>query len=121
VALRQARPPRLTFHAASSRFFLLTFTHQRGVWESAKANMATYLLLKERALAFRADPEVQAALAASGVGELAEPTLATGESTADLLADTTAFEDFDADKAAERSFAFVRLNQLAIEHLLNAR
>ena len=25
------------------------------------------------------------------------------------------------DAAAERSFAFVRLNQLAIEHLLNAR
>ncbi|TNB72530.1 xylose isomerase, partial [Arthrobacter sp. BB-1] len=43
------------------------------------------------------------------------------ETTADLLADTTAFEDFNADKAAERSFAFVRLNQLAIEHLLNAR
>ena len=37
-----------------------------GVWASAKANMATYLLLKERALAFRADPEVQAAL--GGVG-----------------------------------------------------
>src|SRR5215217_3725070 len=92
-----------------------------GVWESAKANMATYLLLKERALAFRADPEVQAALAASGVGELAEPTLAAGETTTDLLNDAAAFEDFDADKAAERSFAFVRLNQLAIEHLLDAR
>ena len=31
-----------------------------GVWESAKANMRMYLLLKERAQAFRADPEVQA-------------------------------------------------------------
>ena len=30
-----------------------------GVWESAAANMRTYLLLKERAAAFRADPEVQ--------------------------------------------------------------
>ena len=36
-----------------------------GVWASAAANMRTYLLLKERAAAFRADPEVQAALAAS--------------------------------------------------------
>jgi xylose isomerase len=55
------------------------------------------------------------------VFELGEPTLAAGESTADLLADAGAFETFDADKAAERSFAFVRLNQLAIEHLLGAR
>jgi xylose isomerase len=91
-----------------------------GVWESAKANMAMYLLLKERALAFRADAEVQAALATSGVFELGEPTLGAGETAADLLADASAFETFDADKAAERSFAFVRLNQLAMEHLLNA-
>ncbi|MCY1373290.1 Xylose isomerase [compost metagenome] len=53
--------------------------------------------------------------------ELGESTLAAGESAADLLADTSAFEGFDADAAAERSFAFVRLNQLAIEHLLGAR
>ncbi len=33
-----------------------------GVWDSAAANMRTYLLLKERAAAFRADPEVQEAL-----------------------------------------------------------
>jgi xylose isomerase len=92
-----------------------------GVWESAKSNMSMYLLLKERALAFRADPEVQEALTTSGVFELGEPTLAAGETTADLLADASAFADFDADAAAERSFAFVRLNQLAIEHLLNAR
>ena len=49
-----------------------------GVWESASANMATYLLLKERAAAFRADPEVQEALAASKVAELAVPTLGDG-------------------------------------------
>ncbi|AOY69619.1 xylose isomerase [Arthrobacter sp. TES] len=92
-----------------------------GVWESAKSNMAMYLLLKERAVAFRADPEVQEALATSGVFELGESTLAAGETTADLLADASAFESFDANKAAERSFAFIRLNQLAIEHLLGAR
>lgn len=92
-----------------------------GVWESAAANMSMYLLLKERAQAFRADPEVQEALAASGVAELAEPTLAAGESTADLLADTASFEEFDAEAAAQRSFGFIRLNQLALEHLLGAR
>ena len=92
-----------------------------GVWASARANIATYLILKERALAFRADPEVQAAMVASGLSELAVPTLAEGESVEDLLADRSAFEDFDADKAAEHSYAFVHLNQLAVEHALGAR
>ncbi|ACV76614.1 xylose isomerase [Nakamurella multipartita] len=92
-----------------------------GVWASARANIATYLLLKERALAFRADPEVQAALEASGLSELAVPTLAAGESIEDLLADESAFESYDADKAAEHSYAFVHLNQLAVEHALGAR
>ena len=92
-----------------------------GVWASAEANMRTYLLLKERAQAFRADPEVQAALATSLVAELAVPTLSPGETLTDLLTDRSAFEDFDPDATAERSYGFVRLNQLAIEHLLAAR
>ena len=92
-----------------------------GVWASAEANMRTYLLLKERAQAFRADPEVQAALATSLVAELAVPTLSPGETVTDLLTDRSAFEDFDPDATAERSYGFVRLNQLAIEHLLGAR
>ncbi|HKD97929.1 MAG TPA: TIM barrel protein, partial [Micromonosporaceae bacterium] len=92
-----------------------------GVWASAAANMRTYLLLKQRAAAFRADPEVQEALAASRVAELSTPTLSPGESLADLRADRGAFEDFDRDKAGERGYGFVHLNQLAVEHLMNAR
>jgi xylose isomerase len=46
-----------------------------GVWASAAGCMKTYLLLKERAAAFRADPEVAAALEASRVPALAQPTL----------------------------------------------
>ncbi|TYB98623.1 xylose isomerase [Micromonospora sp. WP24] len=92
-----------------------------GVWASAEANMATYLLLKERAAAFRADPEVAEALAASKVAELATPTLSDGEGYAELLDDRSAFEEFDVDAAAARGFGFVRLNQLAVEHLLGAR
>jgi xylose isomerase len=92
-----------------------------GVWSSAEANMRMYLLLKERAQAFRGDPEVVEAMTAAGVDELAQPTLGEGESTAELLGDLPAFEDFDVDAAAERSFGFVRLNQLATEHLLGAR
>jgi xylose isomerase len=92
-----------------------------GVWASAAANMRTYLLLKERAAAFRADPEVADAFAAAGVAELSTPTLRPGETVADLLADRSAFEDFDADKAGERGYGFVRLAQLAVEHLMGAR
>ena len=92
-----------------------------GVWESAKANMDTYLLLKERALAFRADPEVQEALKAAKVFELAEPTLGEGETLESFLADKSTFEDLDVDEVSARGFHFVRLNQLALEHALGAR
>lgn len=92
-----------------------------GVWASAEANMRTYLLLKERAAAFRADPEVAEALAASKVTDLSTPTLGPGESYAELLADRSAFEEFDPEAAGARGFGFVRLNQLAVEHLLGAR
>ena len=92
-----------------------------GVWASAAANMRTYLLLKERAAAYRADPAVQEALLASRVAELAVPTLDTGESCADLIADPSAYQAFDVDAAAARGFAFGALDQLAVEHLLGAR
>ncbi|WFE32707.1 xylose isomerase [Micromonospora sp. WMMD975] len=92
-----------------------------GVWESVKANIRMYLLLKERAKAFRADPEVQEALAAAKVGELSTPTLNPGESYADLLADRSAFEDFDVTAPGAQGYGFIRLNQLAVEHLIGAR
>jgi xylose isomerase len=90
-----------------------------GVWASAAGCMRNYLILKERAAAFRADPEVQEALRASRVDEIAEPTAADG--LAALLADRAAFEDFDANAAAERGMAFEHLDQLAMDHLLGAR
>jgi xylose isomerase len=92
-----------------------------GVWASAAANMRTYLLLRERAAAFRADPEVQEALAASRVAELGVPTLAHGETYDALLADTSAYESFDADAMAAAGYGFGRLDQLAVEHVLGAR
>lgn len=95
---------------------------EKGVWESAAANMRTYLLLKERAAAFRADPEVQQALKDAKVDELSTPTLNPGESYADLLADRSAFEDFDtAPYLGGKGAGFVRLQQLATEHLMGAR
>ncbi|MCO5969847.1 xylose isomerase [Actinoallomurus soli] len=87
-----------------------------GVWASAAANMRTYLILKERARAFRADPEVQEALAASRTDQLAVPTLAEGETYESLAQD-----DFDVEAAAERGYHYERLDQLAVEHILGAR
>jgi xylose isomerase len=93
-----------------------------GVWVSAAANMRMYLLLKERAAAFRADPEVQEALAASRVDGVKTPTLNPGEGYEDLLADRSAYEDFDTESYFNgKGFGFVRLNQLAVEHLMGAR
>ena len=95
---------------------------ETGVWDSARANIANYLMLKERAAAFRADPEVQEALKAARVDGLATPTLAAGETYDDLIADRSAFEDFDHGAYYNgKGFGFVRLQQLATEHLLGAR
>ncbi|MFB9315728.1 xylose isomerase [Nocardioides plantarum] len=87
-----------------------------GVWESARGCMRNYLILRDRAQAFRADPEVQQALAASEVGALDEPTLAPGESLADLRQ-----ASYDVTTLAERDIAMEALDQLAMEHLLGAR
>jgi xylose isomerase len=93
-----------------------------GVWDSVSANMQMYLLLKERAAAFRADPEVQEALAASKVDEVNTPTLNEGEGYDALIADRASYEDFDAAAYfGGKGFGFVRLQQLAMEHMLGAR
>ncbi|TMR89776.1 xylose isomerase [Nonomuraea basaltis] len=86
------------------------------VWVSAAANMRTYLILREKARNFRADPEVREALRASRVEELGLPTLNRGETLADLAGD-----DFDPGEAARRGYHFTHLNQLALEHLLGVR
>ncbi len=87
-----------------------------GVWETAAACMRNYLILRERAAAFRADPAVRQALADARVEELREPTLAPGESLADLRAERP-----DIAGLAARGMAFERLDQLAMEHLLGVR
>lgn len=92
-----------------------------GVWASAAGCMRNYLILKDKAAAFRADPEVQEALKASRLDQLARTTLGEGESLTDLLGDRSAFEDFDVEAAAERGLAFEQLDQLALDHLLGTR
>jgi xylose isomerase len=86
------------------------------VWVTAESNMRTYLILRERAAAFRADPEVQAALKAARVDELGVPTMSDGETVEALRA-----EEIDAVAAGKRSMSYARIDQLAIEHILGAR
>ena len=86
-----------------------------GVWASASANMRTFLILQERARAFRADPRTKAALAKSGVDELMQPTLASGESWRDI-----ATESFDVETAGKRGYHYEELDQLALEYLIGA-
>lgn len=86
------------------------------VWETARACMRNYLIIRERVRAFRADPEVKAALEAARVDELAVPTLAGDDSLAGLRA-----ERHDVDALAARGMHFERLDQLAMEHLLGVR
>ncbi len=87
-----------------------------GVWASAAACMRNYLILREKARAFRADPEVAAALAAARVPDLSLPTLAAGETWRDV-------RDFAPDTTAlgERGMAFEHLDQLALEYLYGVR
>ena len=88
-----------------------------GVWESAAGCMRNYLILREKSRAFRADPQVQEALAASRVPELAQPTLGAGESLDELRAD----DSFDIEAAARRGMGYELLDQLALDHLFGVR
>jgi len=85
----------------------------KGVWESATANMRTYLLLRERALAFRNDPQVKAAMVESHIDQLEAATLSEGESWKDIELDS-----IDVELAGARGYGYEKIDQLAIEHLM---
>ena len=84
-----------------------------GVWVSASANMRTYIILQERARAFRADPRTKAALEKSGVNELLQPTAAAGETWKEIAQDS-----FDVEAAGKRGYHYEELDQLALEYLI---
>jgi xylose isomerase len=87
-----------------------------GVWESASACMRNYLILREKVRAFRADPEVVAALRAARVDEIALPTLAAGETWRDVRGFSP-----DTDALGARGMGFERVDQLALEYLYGVR
>jgi len=88
-----------------------------GVWTAAAACMTNYLILRDKVQAFRADPEVKAALEAAKLPELAKPTLNAGETWSDLAASTGPSPDELADYGA----GFEHLDQLALEYLYGVR
>lgn len=90
--------------------------NDNGVWESATANMRMYLILKERAAAFRSDPRVIQAMKNSNIPGLAEPTMNPGESWRDLAKDS-----FDLEAAGLRGYNYEVLDQLAMEHLMGVK
>ncbi len=87
-----------------------------GVWETARGCMRNYLILREKVAAFRADPEVQEALAVARVADLSQPTLGAGESLDELRKAT-----YDPEALAARGLGFEKLDQLAMDHLLGVR
>ena len=91
---------------------------EAGVWEFAKGCMRTYLILAEKARAFRADREVQEALEAYRVraAELESLMTWSSDNAAALKA-----RGLDVDALRERGPGLERIDQLTVEHLLGIR
>jgi xylose isomerase len=89
-----------------------------GVKDFARGCMRTYLILKERAARWNADPEIQALLAEINEPSVQSPTVAAYAT--DHLAKLLAF-DFDRSVLARKRLPYELLDQLTMEVLLGAR
>ena len=89
-----------------------------GVWDFASGCMRTYLILREKARRFAADPEIAAALEAAGAPELAEPTI--GAYSAEAAAELRAAPG-DPNRLAARGYRNEHLDQLVMDLLMGAR
>jgi len=89
-----------------------------GVWDFAAGCMRTYLILREKARRFAADPEIAAALAEASVAELAQPTV--GSYSAEAAAKLAA-EPGNPAELARRGYHNERLDQLVVELLMGTR
>ncbi len=86
-----------------------------GVKDFAAGCMRTYLILKEKAAQWNADPEIQALLAEVRGGDQAP--IAYSKATADALK----ARSFDRVALGARGLSYERLDQLTVEVLLGAR
>jgi xylose isomerase len=89
-----------------------------GVWDFAAGCMRTYLALKEKARRFTADKEIQAALEAASVPELAKPTVGKYSAAAAAELQSTAG---DPAVLADRGYYNERLDQLVMDLLMGLR
>ena len=90
-----------------------------GVKDFARGCMRTYLILKEKAARFNADPEIQALLAEINTGdpEMAQYSGAYSRAKAEALKGRA----FDRVALGQRGLGYERLDQLTIELLLGVR
>jgi xylose isomerase len=89
-----------------------------GVWDFAAGCMRTYLILREKARQFAADPEIAAALKEASATELAEPTV--GRYSPEAAA-ALASAPGDPNVLAGRGYRNERLDQLVMELLMGTR
>lgn len=90
-----------------------------GVKDFARGCMRTYLILKEKAARFNADPEIQALLAEINADDGSFGYLANGYSAA--AAEQLKAAAFDRAAIASKGLAYERLDQFTIELLLGVR
>jgi xylose isomerase len=90
-----------------------------GVWDFARGCMRTYLILAEKARRFRDDTEIQEALVATKVHELAVATSPDGLSLDALEALRRG--PHDVEHLAAQGYGHERLDQLVTELLLGVR
>jgi xylose isomerase len=90
------------------------------VWEFAKGCMRTYLILKEKAKQFNADPEIQAILADVWSGDaVIDPLLSGGYSK--QAATALKNMPLDAVQLSSRSLPYEKLDQLVFDLLTGIR
>jgi xylose isomerase len=90
-----------------------------GVRDFAVGCMRTYLILKEKAARFNADPEIQQILASLNEGTESYSYLSGGYSRE--KADRVLAESFDRVALGQRGLQYERLDQLTVEVLLGVR
>ena len=92
---------------------------EEGVWAFARGCMRTYLILKEKARAFRQDPEVQALLQAYYREDEAAKSL-LGPYTPER-AEALKRAELPLESLRRQGYALEALDQIAVEHLLGVR
>ncbi len=90
-----------------------------GVKDFARGNMRSYLILKEKAARFNADPEIQALLAEINAGD---PSMIKrmGKYSARKAAALKA-QTFDREALGQRGLGYERLDQLVFDLLMGVR